>query len=409
MVQMPLTDTQLRTLKARDKTYTITDMDGLAIRVLTSGARTWQFRYQLDGKGHQISFGIYPEVTLREAREMRDRARALLAKGECPRLARRRTGVSADKDAVKFVDVAGRWQELRIGRLKSESRQGSVSQSKRYLDKEVLPAIGAKPVADITRAEVLAIIRKIEARGALNVSIKVRTWIKQIFRHAIAEGHLQINPASDLDVVTQPKPKTRHNPSLRLDEVPEFMAKLEADKGMSPITKLGIKILFFTGVRTGELRQASLDQLDLELGVWTIKAETVKQLYAGSQQDDIDDYIIPLTKQALEAFRELIPLTGRYPYLLPNRNDPNKQISENTLNMGIRKLGYKGRLTGHGIRGTISTALYESGMWEGSWIEGQLSHADENKTRDSYNHAMYVEQRRVMMQWLCDKYEEAIN
>lgn len=400
---MPLTDTQLRTLKAREKTYTINDMDGLSIRVLTSGTRTWQFRYRLGGKSQRISFGIYPEISLRDARDLRDRARAKVAKGECPRVVRENTAHSSTDDAVKFSEVCERWQELRVGRLKSESRQGSVSQSQRYLNSEILPVIGDKPVAEVTRAEVLKILRKIEARGALNVAEKVRTWLSQIFRHAIAEGHIQFNPASDLDVVALPVPKPRHNPALRLSEVPEFISALEGENDMSIITKLGIKILFLTAVRTGELRQATLSQLDLDAGIWTIPAEAVKQLHSATQKGHVDDYLVPLSRQAIDAFKELIPLTGRFKYLLPNRNDPHKQMSENTVNMGVKRLGYEGRLTGHGIRGTVSTALYESGLWEGSWIEAQLSHADGNKSRASYNHASYVEQRREMMQWWADQ------
>jgi len=400
---MALTDTQLRTLKAREKTYTINDMDGLSIRVLTSGTRTWQFRYRLGGKSHRISFGIYPEITLREARDLRDRARAKVAKGECPRSVRESEGYSAAENTASFAEVAERWQELRIGRLKSESRQGSVSQSQRYLNSEILPVIGGKPITEVTRAEVLKILRKIEARGALNVAEKVRTWLSQIFRHAIAEGHIQLNPASDLDVVALPVPKPRHNPALRLSEVPEFIAALEGENDMSIITKLGIKILFLTAVRTGELRQATLSQLDLDAGIWTIPAGAVKQLHSATQKGHVDDYLVPLSRQAVDAFKELIPLTGRFKYLLPNRNDPHKQMSENTINMGVKRLGYGGRLTGHGIRGTVSTALYESGLWEGSWIEAQLSHADGNKSRASYNHASYVEQRREMMQWWADQ------
>lgn len=402
MVHMPLTDTQLRKLKPSDKEYVINDFDGLAIRVLPSGTRSWQFRYRLGGKSHRIGLGVYPEITLRDARELRDRARELVARGECPKGARYGQNTAA-ADAVTFAEVSERWQELRRGRLKSESRQGSVSQSQRYLNSEVLPVIGAKAVADVTRAEVLQIIRRIEARGALNVSEKVRTWLSQIFRHAIAEGHIQLNPASDLDVVTLPTPKPRHNPSLALDEVPELVKALDDDKGLSVITKLGIKILLLTAVRTGELRQASLEQLDLDAGIWTIPATAVKQLHGATQKGHVDDYIVPLSRQAIAAFNELIPLTGRFRYLFPNRNDPDKQMSENTVNMGIKRLGFDGRLTGHGIRGTVSTALYESGLWEGSWIEAQLSHADNNKSRASYNHASYVEQRREMMQWWADK------
>lgn len=400
---MALTDTQLRTLKAREKTYTINDMDGLSIRVLTSGTRTWQFRYRLGGKSHRISFGIYPEITLREARDLRDRARAKVAKGECPRSVRESEGYSAAENTASFAEVAERWQELRIGRLKSESRQGSVSQSQRYLNSEILPVIGGKPITEVTRAEVLKILRKIEARGALNVAEKVRTWLSQIFRHAIAEGHIHLNPASDLDVVALPVPKPRHNPALRLSEVPDFIEALDAAQSMSIITRLGIKILLLTAVRTGELRQASLEQIDLDAGIWTIPAEAVKQLNAATQKGHVDDYLVPLSRQAIEAFQELLPLTGRFKYLFPNRNDPNKQMSENTINMGVKRLGYEGRLTGHGIRGTVSTALYESGLWEGSWIEAQLSHADGNKSRASYNHASYVEQRREMMQWWADQ------
>lgn len=395
---MPLTDTAVRQAKPTDKDYTLTDGDGLSLFVAANGTKSWHFRFSWHGKQPRISLGTYPEISLREARGIRDESRAMVAKGIDPRAQRRqeRRG-AADQVASTFEAVANRWHDFKSPRL-TDGRKGSAAQSRRYLDKDLIPALGKIPMAEITRADVLSAVRRVEKRGALNVAEKCRTWLNQIFRYAIAEGVVEVNPASDLDIVAAPQPPVKHNPILREDGLPTFLVALRNYHG-SRLTKAGVRLLLLTGVRTIELRKAAPDQFDLEAAIWKVPPEGVKQLRSRvrTESGEIPPYIVPLSRQAVEEVRELMRVSGRYRYLLAGRNDPNKMMSENTLNTAIKRMGYKGKLTGHGIRGTISTALNEKG-YNADWVEAQLSHAGENKVRGAYNHAEYVEQRRQMMQ-----------
>jgi integrase len=212
------------------------------------------------------------------------------------------------------------------------------------------------------------------------------------------------NPAADLDIVAIPKPPVTHNPFLRMEELPVFLQKLSSYGG-SKITILGLRLLFLTGVRTGELRSAVPEQFDLKRGIWTIPPVIVKQLQVRLRKEssNIPPYIVPLSRQAVDIVRALLGLKRpAQRYLLSHRSDLSKQISENTLNVALKRLGYDTQLTGHGIRATLSTALNELGYDE-NWIDAQLSHADPNQIRGAYNHALYVEQRQRMMREWADR------
>lgn len=395
---MPLTDTAVRQAKPKDKDYSITDGDGLALFVAANGTKSWHFRYSWHGKQPRISLGTYPEISLRDARELRDQARSQVAKGIDPRSERRQAQqAGAASQQNTFEAVAERWYAFRAPRLSSAAKGGR-HQSRLYLDKDLLPALGKLPIADIRRADVLAAVRRVEKRGALNVAEKCRTWLNQIFRFAIAEGLIETNPAADMDIVAAAQPPVRHNPYLKREELKPFLLKLREYDG-SVFTLLAIRLLMLTGVRTGEVRAATPGQFDLDAALWTIPPENVKQLALKVKDGsgDIPPYLVPLSRQAVDVARQLMSMTGQCKLLIPGRNNPNTPMSENTVNDAISRMGYKGKLTGHGLRATLSTALNEMG-YNPDWIEAQLSHAGENKVRRTYNHAAYVEQRRGMMQ-----------
>jgi len=247
------------------------------------------------------------------------------------------------------------------------------------------------------------VLDRIESRGAFTTAEKCRTWLNQLFRYALVRvAGLEHNPAADLDVVAMPKPPVEHNPFLRMDELPQLLNKLRGYHGGQQ-TLLGIWLLLLTGVRTGELRLATPDQFDLERRLWVIPPEVVKQLQlkirkTRSQASKVQPYIVPLSAQAVEVVRLLLDrVVPAQRHLLAHRSDLSKRISENTLNRALRRIGFADRLTGHGMRATISTALNEIG-YPKVWIDAQLSHADPDKVSASYNHAEYVEQRRAMMQ-----------
>ncbi|QPI43550.1 tyrosine-type recombinase/integrase [Pectobacterium aroidearum] len=405
---MALSDMAVRQAKATGKAYTLGDIDGLSLAVTDMGGRSWHFRYSWAGKQKRMSLGTYPEVGLREARTLRDQARALLAKGINPKLDRkhkRQFVRLADEHTFKAVFL--QWVEHRRLELK-EGRNSTLSQIQRIFERDVLPSLSKLSIYDVRRADLLNILSKIEQREAFTTAEKVRSWLNQLFRFAqVKVERLESNPASDLDVVAVPAPPVVHNPFLRLPELPELLQKVRGYRG-AITTQLGIRLLLLTGVRTGELRLATLEQFDLEQGLWIIPPEVVKQLQTdmrkkGKRPQDIPSYIVPLSIQAIEIVRYLLEeVRPAQRYLFSHRSDLKKRISENTLNGALKRMGYQDLLTGHGIRGTISTALNEVG-YPKVWVDAQLSHCDPNQVSAAYNHALYVEPRRKMMQDWADR------
>jgi len=413
---MALTDTAVRQAKPKkDKPYTISDIDGLSLHVAVNGTKSWHFRFSWQDKQPRISFGTYPELSLRDARQLRDEARSLVAKGIDPR-DHRRAEEEANADALTFGQFAQTWKDFKFKKLdavrplkkdKKDGRQSTKVQIERYLGKDMLPVLGKKAMKSITRADVLQVQQRVEARGSLVMAGKVRGWLHELFRYALVMGEIEVNPATDMDVAALPKKPVKHNPSLKMHEMPELMAKIHRYRGERQ-TKLGLRLLLLTGVRTGELRYAEPEQFDLDNALWTVPAEEVKQLSrkARSAEEEIPAYLVPLSHQALAAIKELLSMRHpNQPYIFRNSQKPRETISENTLNGALRRMGFANRLTGHGIRGTISTALNEL-RYEKDFVEAQLSHADENAIRGTYNHAEYVEPRRQMMQDWADMLDQ---
>ena len=406
---MALSDLTVRQAKTTGKRYTLSDNDCLGLMVSAAGGKSWQFRYYWLGKQKRLCLGGYPALSLREARIERDKAQALLARGIDPQVERDQKRHAAKlAGEYTFKTVFDAWVEHRRKELK-EGRQSTLSQILRVFNKDVLPTLGKMSIYDIRRPQLLGVLAAIEKRKAFTTAEKVRTWFNQLFRYAlvIAEG-LEVNPAADLDVVAEPKPPVAHNPYLHLPELPEFLQKLRRYNPRGWQTQLGVRLLFLTGVRTGELRLAEPEQFDLDRGLWIIPPQVVKQLQdemrkAGKRPQDVPPYIVPLSLQAVEIVRYLLGvMRPAQRHLLAHRSELKKRISENTLNAAKKRMGYEDQLTGHGIRGTISTALNEIG-YPKIWVDAQLSHSDPNKVSSAYNHAKYVEPRRRMMQDWADR------
>lgn len=397
---MPLTDTAVRQAKPRDKPYTMADGDGLSLHISPNGTKAWHFRFVWGGKQLRISFGTYPELSLKDARERREAARANVAKGIDPRVAR----VVHSPDRLLFRQVADKWHAFKSGRWAPDSRKGAKDQARRVLDNDILPALGDIPFSEVTRTQVVAVNRAIEKRGALNIAEKARSWMRQIFDFGIAHGYRDNNPATGIEAIAQEQPPVQHNPIVSRDGE-EIRALLRGicEYGGSYITQIALWTLLYTGVRTIELRRAAPDHFDLDAGIWTIPPTAVKQLRGKVRRDGaaVPDYLVPLPIQLITHLQNLLQHTAGYPYAFPGRNDPSQMMSENTLNQAIKRIGLNDKLTGHGLRGTISTALYEMGYPE-HLVESQLSHASPNKSRVAYDHASYVEERRVMMQAWAD-------
>ena len=405
---MALSDLVVRQAKATGKAYTLPDIDGLSLAVTASGSKSWHFRYYWMKEPKRMSLGTYPEVSLREARALRDEARALVAKDINPRLHRKQKRAAVKLAGENtFEAIYKKWLAHRELGLK-KGRQTTLSILPRVFAKDVLPLLGKRSIYDIKRPDLLEVIARIERRKALSVAEKVRTWFNQMFRYAlVVVPGLEQNPASDLDVVALPLPPANHNPFLRMAELPKLLQRLRKYRGRLQ-TQLGLRLLLFTGVRTGELRLATPDQFDLDRGLWIIPPEVVKQLQVDMRRKrqlpkDIPPYIVPLSVQAIEIVRHLLEqLKPAQHYLFRHDSELKKRMSENTLNGALKRMGYRDLLTGHGIRGTMSTALNEIG-YPKVWVDAQLSHVDPNKVSATYNHAEYVEQRRRMMQDWADR------
>lgn len=405
---MALSDATVRQAKATGKDYTLGDSDGLSLGVTAAGGKSWHFRYSWAGKQKRMSLGTYPEVGLRQARSLRDEARRLIAEGTNPcvhRRHQRHTQNLAEQNT--FQAMYDLWLAHR-GRVLNKGRQSTLEQIERTFDNDVLPALGKSSIYAIKRHDLLDVLAKIERRRAYTVAEKVRTWLKQLFRFALVKAPgLEQNPASDLDVVAAPKPSVTHNPFLRMPELPRLLQAIDGYGGALQ-TRLGLRLLLLTGVRTGELRLATPDQFDLKQGLWTIPPEVVKQLQLemrkeGRRSQEIPPYIVPLSEQAKAIVRQLLQqVRPAQKYVFAHRYDLNDRMSENTLNNALHRMGYFGLLTGHGMRGTLSTALHEIG-YPKAWIDAQLSHADPDKVSSAYNHAEYVSQRRRMMQDWADR------
>ena len=388
---MALTDAKLRTLKPKEKVYRLGDSAGLYIEVAVNGSRYWRMKYRFLGKEKRLAFGVYPEVTLAEAREKRDAARKLLASGSDPAEAKKIAKATQQANAENtFEAVAREWHTSKADRWSLRYRDEIID----TFEKDIFPYIGKRPIADIKPLELLETLRKMEKRGALEKMRKVRQRCGEVYRYAIITGRAEYNPAPDLASALTP-PKKQHFPFLTAEELPYFLKDLAGYTG-SVITKTATKIILLTAVRTQELRFARWQDIDLEKGIWEIPAEVMKMKRP---------HAVPLSKQVIELFNSLKPLSGHYELVFIGRNDHRKPISKESVNQVIELLGYKGRLTGHGFRHTMSTILHERG-YNSAWIETQLAHIDKNAIRGTYNHAQYMDGRREMMQWYADYMDE---
>ncbi len=255
---------------------------------------------------------------------------------------------------------------------------------------DIFPYVGTRPVGEIKPLELLNVLRKIEKRGALEKMRKVRQRCSEVFRYAIATGRAEYNPAADLSSALEVH-QSNHFPFLKSDEIPGFLRALDSYSG-SRIVQIATKLLMITGVRTIELRAARWAEFDLDNALWEIPKERMKMRRS---------HLVPLPVQALNLLHELKTMTGSYCYVFPGRNDPNKPMSEASINQVIKRIGYGGLLTGHGFRHMMSTILHEQGF-DSRWIELQLAHVDKNAIRGTYNHAIYLQERAIMVQSYAD-------
>lgn len=384
---MQLTDLAIRRSKPKDKPYTLNDGNGLSLLIEPNGSKGWRLRYRFSGKAKLISLGTYPGVSLSDARTARDEAKKLIAGGIDPaevRKAKKREIES--RFGNTFEGIAREWYEKRFDRWSPSYAEEMIE----TFEKDVFPYIGSRPIAEIKPMELLAVLSVLNDRGATEKLRKVRQRCGEVFRYAVITGRAEYNPAPDLVSAFAPH-KKEHYAFLKTDELPEFFRILNTYTG-SLIVKLAMRLLILTGVRPGELRQAEWCEIDFDNRVWEVPKERMKMRRP---------HCVPLSEQALNILEQLKPVTGHYQYIFPGRIHHSKPMSEMAMNVLIRRIGYAGRVTGHGFRHTMSTILHEQG-YNTAWIETQLAHVDKNSIRGTYNHAQYLDGRREMLQWYAD-------
>jgi len=384
-----LTDTGIRKAKAKNTAYRMSDGGGLYLFVTPPGGKLWRWKYRFDGREKLMSFGSYPDVSLSSARERHLEARKLLATGTDP-MAERKAEKAAAEDS--FQSIARIW----LDHWQDGKSPRHAAYVERRMEADILPCLGARPIAAIEAPELVAMTKAIEQRGARDIAKRALETTGQVFRYAIAHGYARRNPASEIrpsDILKS----TRKVNYARLDakELPSLLRSIEVYQG-THVTRLAMKLMSLTFVRTSELIGARWAEFDLEAARWDIPAERMKMR---------TPHIVPLAKQALDVLDTLKTLTGKSEWLFPGDRNAKKPMSNNTILKALERMGYKGRMTGHGFRGLASTILHEQGHPH-EHIELQLAHAPRNAVSAAYNHALYLEPRARMMQDWADFLEQ---
>lgn len=382
-----LSDATVRNAKPQKRPYKLADGEGLFLVVMPSGSKYWRLKYFFGGKEKLLALGVYPHINLADARERRAQARKLLAAGSDPADAKKEAKRQAIlKSGNSFEVVAQEWLE----KHKHEWTPRHIRARTSQLERLIFPKLGKKPITDIKAPDVLSVLRVIESKGRLDTAHRLMQVVGQIFMYAIATGRADRNPVPDLRGALKTA-VVKHRASLAEKELPEFLEKLEAYDG-HPQTKLALRLLLLTFVRTGELRGAEWKEIDWNKSEWRIPAERMKM-------DQL--HIVPLSRQAIAILRELEKHSGQRQNVFPNHHNPASVMTENTMLYALYRMGYHSRATGHGFRSTASTVLNEHGF-RSDVIERQLAHGERDKVRAAYNHAQYLAERREMMQWWAD-------
>lgn len=361
------------------------DAGGLYLEVAPTGGKWWRLKYRFAGKEKRISLGVYPDVSLKEAREKRDAARKHLSNEIDPGEHRKAAKASNADDGTDGFEVVAREWFVKFSPNWVASHSDKII---RRLERDVFPWLGKRPIGEITAPELLLTIRRVEQRGAVETAHRAMQNCSQVFRYAIATGRAVRDPAGDLRGAIPPS-KGKHHASIT--DPKAIGALLRAINGYegSLITKCGLQIAPLTFVRPGELRKAEWSEFNLDAAEWRIPAERMKMR---------EQHIVPLSTQAVSLLRELHPLTGHGTYVFPGARTNGRPMSENTINAALRRLGYASdQMTGHGFRSMASTLLNEQG-WNRDAIERQLAHAERDTIRAAYNYAEHLPERRRMMQ-----------
>jgi integrase len=384
-----LTNTAILRLKPKEKLYRVFDGRGLYLEISPSGSKYWRLKYRYLGKERRMALGVYPDISLAIARERREDARKLVAVGIDPAEARKEDKRAAIVNANNTFEVVAReWHENQ----KDKWTPKHALNVTRRLETDVFPYIGPRPIADIEPPELLnSVLRRIERRGALDVATRVKQICGQIFRYGIATGKCKREVTADLKGALKVG-KTKHFAALEIKEMPEFLQDLERnDARLFAQTRRAIRLLMLTFTRTTELIHAKWSEFDLENALWEIPAERMKMG---------NSHLVPLSRQVIAILKEQQAETGgiNTPYVFPGQIKPKNPMSNNTILFAIGRMGYKGRMTGHGFRALAMSTIKEKLGYRHEVVDRQLAHAHRSKVDRAYDRAQFLDERTIMMQ-----------
>ncbi|WOI54411.1 tyrosine-type recombinase/integrase [Parvularcula sp. LCG005] len=394
---MPLTDVAIRNAKPREKPYKVGDTLGLFLLVQPSGGKLWRVKYRIDGKEKKLAIGIYPQVGLAEARRRRDAARELVAAGKDPGREKQREKVRSRIQAETTFDAIA--AEFCQKRRRDGQKAWAVSTATRseYLLSLLKGSIGKLPITDIEPADVLIAVRKIERKGQLESARRTLQLAGAVFRYAVATARLASDPTRDLRGALTAPTVTHYGAIIDPARVGALLRAIDGYEGQ-PITKLAMQLAPHVFVRPGELRHAEWSEFDFEGALWTIAAGKTKMR---------KDHLVPLSRQSIAILEDLHALTGPDGYVFPSIRSRKRPMSDNTINAGLRRLGYStDEMTAHGFRAMASTLLNESGKWHPDAIERALAHGDSDRIRAAYHRGAHWKERVAMAQWWSDHLDQ---
>ncbi|HHI3897695.1 TPA: tyrosine-type recombinase/integrase [Klebsiella aerogenes] len=398
---MALTDIKVRSAKPQEKEYTLVDGDGMFLLIHPNGSKYWRFRFRFGGKQHLMAFGVYPEISLADARQKREEARRLVAAGIDPREHKRAVKGELAKEDITFESVAREWHAA--NKKWSEEHSRRVLKS---LEDNLFPAIGKRSIDSFSTRDLLVPIKGVEATGRFEVASRLQQRTNAIMRYAVQSGFIDYNPAQEMAGAVASSNRV-HRPALELKRLPELLHRIDSYTGR-PLTRLAVELTLLIFIRSSELRFARWSEIDFETAMWTIPAEReaiegVKHSERGSKMRT--PHLVPLSRQALAILKQVHKLSGERDFVFVGDHNPCKPMSENTVNKALRVMGYdtKIEVCGHGFRTMACSSLIESGLWSRDAVERQMSHMERNSVRAAYIHkAEHLDERRLMLQWWAD-------
>ena len=385
---MPLTNTAVRNAKACEKTVKLSDERGLYLEVSPGGGKWWRLKYRFGRKEKRLSLGVYPDVTLKDARDRRDEARKLLAGGIDPSEYRKATkAAQSDRNANNFELTAREW----FAKYSPTWAPNHGTRLIRLFERDIFPCLGAKPISEITAPDLLAVLRRIEARGALDTSHRALGNCGQVFRYAVATGRCQRDPSSDLRGALPPVRGKHFAATTEPEQLAKILRAMDGYEGMLAV-QCALRLAPLLFVRPGELRSAEWKDIDLEIGQWSYVTSKTKT-----------PHIVPLARQAVAILRELQPLTGGGRFVFPGARSNLRHMSDNAILAAMRRMGIeKTEMSGHGFRAVARTILDEVLGVRPDYIEQQLAHAVRDPNGRAYNRTAHLPERRKMMQQWAD-------